>query len=318
MLGNGSRGCQTRRGGGRGRRARVILIGMADAPPAGRLEWLLLDGSSLIFRAFFGVPKTIVSPAGAPVNAVRGFLDYLSRFIAEMRPANLLVASDDDWRPKFRVDAIPGYKSHRVAEPIPPELAPQMPVIDDVLAALGIARVGVPGFEAEDVIASMLRHTTGRVDIISGDRDLFDLVRDPDIRVLYPARKGALDVIDEAAIERKYGIPGRAYGAFAILRGDPSDGLPGLPGIGEKTAAQLVRKHGDLDGLLRDGHLRAADRAYLEQAMKVVLPVRDIPLPAPSAAVPTVPAAAARLEALKQEFGLGGAVDRLLRVLAQS
>ncbi|HEV1996981.1 MAG TPA: 5'-3' exonuclease [Candidatus Dormibacteraeota bacterium] len=291
---------------------------MATPPQPTRLDWLLLDGSSLIFRAFFGVPRTVVSPAGAPVNAVRGFLDYLTRFISEMRPANLLVASDDDWRPQFRVDAMPTYKSHRVAEPIPPELAPQMPIINRALTALGIARVGVPGFEAEDVIASMLQHARGRVDIISGDRDLFDLVRDPDIRVLYPAGKGALDVVDEAAIERKYGIPGRSYGAFAILRGDPSDGLPGLPGVGEKKAAELVRKHGGLEGLLRDGRLTTADRDYLESAVRVVLPIRDIPLEVPAAAVPREPADAAGLEVLKQEFGLGGAVDRLVRVLAGS
>jgi 5'-3' exonuclease len=293
----------------------AILVAVTIAPPPDALDWLLLDGSSLIFRAFFGVPRTVVSPAGAPVNAVRGFLDYLTRFISEMRPANLLVASDDDWRPEFRVAAMPTYKGHRVAEPIPPELAPQMPIINRALAALGIARLGVPGFEAEDVIASMLQHTSGRVDIISGDRDLFDLVRDPHIRVLYPAGKGTFDVIDEAAIERKYNIPGRAYGAFAILRGDPSDGLPGLPGVGAKRAAELVRKHGGLEGLLRDGHLGGTDRAYLESAIRVVLPVRDIPLEVPAAAVPGRPADPAGLEALKQEFGLGGAVDRLLRVL---
>ncbi|MGI8609880.1 MAG: 5'-3' exonuclease [Candidatus Dormibacteria bacterium] len=288
---------------------------MATSPSQRPLDWLLLDGSSLIFRAFFGVPRTVVSPAGAPVNAVRGFLDYLTRFLSEMRPVNLLVASDDDWRPQFRVDVMPTYKIHRVAEPVPPELAPQMPIIDRALAALGIARVGVPGFEAEDVIASTLRHARGRVDIISGDRDLFDLVRDPDIRVLYPAGKGAFDVIDEAAIERKYGIPGRAYGAFAILRGDPSDGLPGLPGVGEKKAAELVRKYGNLEALLRDGRLSAADRSYLEAAMKVVLPVRDIPLDLPITAVPSRPADPDGLAAVKLEFGLGGAVDRLLTVL---
>ena len=293
-----------------------ILHGMAESSSQPRPDWLLLDGSSLIFRAFFGVPRTVVSPSGAPVNAVRGFLDYLTRFISEMHPTHLLVASDDDWRPQFRVDAMPTYKGHRVEEPIPPELAPQMPIIDRALEALGIARVGVPGFEAEDVIASMLQHTSGRVDIISGDRDLFDLVRDPDIRVLYPAGKGALEVIDEAAIERKYGVPGRSYGAFAILRGDPSDGLPGLPGVGAKKAAELVRRHGDLTGLLRDGRLSDVDRAYLEGAMRVVLPVRDIPLEAPAARVPRHPHDPDALEALKRDHGLGGAVDRLVRVLA--
>ncbi|MFN2465035.1 MAG: 5'-3' exonuclease H3TH domain-containing protein [Candidatus Dormibacteria bacterium] len=289
---------------------------MAPAPPTPRPDWLLLDGSSLIFRAFFGVPRTVVGPAGQPVNAVRGFLDYISRFIGEMRPRHLLVASDDDWRPQFRVEALPTYKSHRTAEPIPPELEPQMPMINEVLEVVGIARVGVPGYEAEDVIASMLAHAAGRVDIVSGDRDLFALVQDPDIRVLYPKSGGLLEVIDEAEIEKRYGVPGRSYGDFAILRGDPSDGLPGLPGVGAKKAADLVRRHGDLDGLMRAGRLTEADRDYLLRAIKVVLPVRDIPLDPPDCSVPTHPSDPARLEALKRELGLGGAVDRLLRVLA--
>ena len=287
----------------------------SNAGPA-RPEWLLLDGSSLIFRAFFGVPRTVVGPSGTPVNAVRGFLDYLTRFVAEMRPANLVVASDDDWRPQFRVDALPTYKSHRTEEPVPPELEPQMPVINDVLAAIGISRIGVPGYEAEDVIASLLQHASGKVDIISGDRDLFALVRDPDIRVLYPKGGGTLEVIDEAEISRRYGIPGRAYGDFAILRGDPSDGLPGLPGVGAKKAADLVNRHGGLEGLLRDGRVSDADRDYLARAMKVVLPVMTIPLPVPAAAVPSAPRDPDGLERLKREHGLGGAVDRLLRVLA--
>jgi len=281
-----------------------------------RPEWLLLDGSSLIFRAFFGVPKTVTSPAGVPVNGARGFLDYLSRFISEMRPKNLVVASDADWRPDFRVDALPSYKSHRVAEPIPPELAAQMPLIDDLLAALGICRIGVPGYEAEDVIASVLQHTTGKVDIISGDRDLFALVRDPDVRVLYPAGKGQLDVVDEAEIEKRYGVPGRAYGDFAILRGDPSDGLPGLPGVGPKKAVEMIKRYGSVRGVISGARLSDPDRAYLEAALRVVLPVTDIPLPSPAAAVPQVPANPEALAALKLEFGLGGAVDRLVRSLA--
>ena len=289
------------------------MPGTLTAPP----EWLLLDGSSLIFRAFFGVPKTVTGPGGMPINGVRGFLDYLTRFVSEMRPANIVVASDDDWRPQFRVDALPSYKSQRVAEPIPPELAPQMPIINSVLAAIGICRVGVPGFEAEDVIASMLQHTHGRVDIISGDRDLFALVRDPDIRVLYPAGKGQFDVMDEAEIERRYGIPGRAYGDFAILRGDPSDGLPGLPGVGPKKAVDMIRRYGSVRGVLAEANLNDIDRAYLEAALKVVLPVLDIPLAAPDAALPRVAAHPEDVAALKLEYGLGGAIDRLLRGLAQ-
>ncbi|GAC1332173.1 MAG: 5'-3' exonuclease [Candidatus Dormibacteria bacterium] len=287
-----------------------------SSQPSPHPNWLLLDGSSLIFRAFYGVPRTVVSPGGAPVNGARGFLDYLARFVTEMRPRNIVVASDADWRPAFRVEAMPSYKSHRVAEPIPPELATQMPLIDDLLKALGICRIGVAGYEAEDVIASVLQHATGRVDIISGDRDLFALVRDPDIRVLYPAGKGQLDVIDEAEIEKRYGVPGRAYGDFAILRGDPSDGLPGLPGVGPKKAVDMIRRYGSVRGVLTEARLSESDRAYLEAAIRVVLPVMDIPLPQPDAAVPARPAHPEALETLKREFGLGGAVDRLVRSLA--
>jgi 5'-3' exonuclease len=288
---------------------------VASSPPTTRPDWLLLDGSSLIFRAFFGVPRTVVAPSGIAVNAIRGFLDYLTRFIGEMRPGNLVVASDDDWRPQFRVDALPTYKSHRVAEPIPPELEPQMPVIDRVLLALGITRIGVPGYEAEDVIASVLPHTSGRVDIISGDRDLFALVRDPDRRVLYPAGKGQLEVVDEAAITRRYSIPGRSYGDFAILRGDPSDGLPGLPGVGPKKAVDMLRRFGNLEGVIARANLNDADRDYLRRAARVVLPVADIPLPPLQAGVPVAPADPGGLEALKRDYGLGGAVDRLVRIL---
>lgn len=281
-----------------------------------RPEWLLVDGSSLIFRAFYGVPKTIVAPNGMPINGVRGFLDYLARFVTERQPAHLAVATDEDWRPQWRVEALPTYKSHRTEEPIPPDLIPQMPVIMDVLAAFGIPAVGAAGYEAEDVIASLLQFATGEVEILSGDRDLFALVRDPDIRVLYPQTKGGLEVVDEAAIQAKYDIPGRAYGDYAILRGDPSDGLPGLPGVGAKKAAELIRRHGDIEGVLRDGRLSASGADYVRRARAVVLPVRTIPLARPEAALRKEPLDPARLDALKQEWGLGSAVERLARALA--
>jgi 5'-3' exonuclease len=281
----------------------------------GRPDWLLVDGSSLIFRAFFGVPQTVVAPDGSPINAVRGFLDYLARFITERRPIHLAVATDEDWRPAFRVDAIPSYKTHRTAEPIPPPLEPQMPIIMEVLAAFGIAAVGAAGFEAEDVIASLVRFAEGRVEILSGDRDLFALVRDPDVAVLYPQSRGEVQVVDEAEIERKYGIPGRSYVDFAILRGDPSDGLPGLPNVGEKKAAALIHRHGSIEGVLWDGNLTEADVDYVQRAIKVVPPVATIPLERPDGRLRTDAADATRVAALKKRYGLGGAVDRLLRAI---
>jgi 5'-3' exonuclease len=288
-----------------------------NGPPSlpGRPDWLLVDGSSLIFRAFFGVPQTVVGPDGSPINAVRGFLDYLARFITERRPIHLAVATDEDWRPAFRVDAIPSYKTHRTAEPIPPLLEPQMPIIMEVLAAFGIAVVGAAGFEAEDVIASLVRFAEGRVEILSGDRDLFALVRDPDVVVLYPQSRGEVQVVDEAEIERKYGIPGRSYVDFAILRGDPSDGLPGLPNVGEKKAAALIHRHGSIEGVLWDGNLTEADVDYVQRAIKVVPPVATIPLERPEGRLRNDAADATRVAVLKKHYGLGGAVDRLLRAI---
>lgn len=279
-------------------------------------DWLLVDGSSLIFRAFFGVPQTIVAPDGQPVNAVRGFLDFLARFILDRRPRHLAVATDEDWRPAFRVDALPSYKTHRTAEPVPPLLEPQMPIIMEVLGAFGIPAVGAAGYEAEDVIASLLKFAEGRAEILSGDRDLFALVRDPDVMVLYPETKGQVLLVDEAEIERKYGIPGRAYGDYAILRGDPSDGLPGLPNVGAKKAAALIERHGNIEGVLNGANISEADADYIQRAMKVVLPVATIPLGRPDARLRAGPKDAVAVEALKLKYGLGGAIDRLLGALA--
>jgi len=285
--------------------------------PASRsTDWLLVDASSLIFRAFFGIPLTVQSPEGKPVNAVRGFVDMLARLVTARDPRYLLVATDEDWRPAFRVDAMPGYKAHRVAEPIPPKLIPQMPIILDLLAAIGIEILGLPGYEAEDIIASLLPRLKGKVEIVSSDRDLFSLVRDPDVRVLYTQQGiGQLVEVDEAEITRRYGIPGRAYGDFAILRGDPSDGLPGLPGVGAATAASLLRRHGDLNGLLASGRLRAADAAYVERARRVAVPVSTAPVDRPRGRRPREPARPAALEALDARYGLAGSTRRLVEAL---
>lgn len=278
-------------------------------------DWLLVDGSSLIFRAFFGVPKTMRAPDGRLVNGVRGFLDILARQLFTRRPARLAVASDEDWRPQHRVDLIPSYKAHRVAEPIPPELDPQMPLIAEVLKALGVDFVGAPRLEAEDVIASWVEQLPGqRIEILSGDRDLFALIRDPHVRVLYP-EKGGLAEVDEAEVRRRYGVPGRLYADFAVLRGDPSDGLPGLPGVGAKTAATLVTKYGGIDGLLGSGKLSAADADYVRRALEVVRPGSAAPVPVPEGRRDKYPDDPARLVALSEELGLDSSLDKLLQAL---
>ncbi len=279
-------------------------------------EWLLIDGSSLIFRAYYGaLARARVS--GAEGNAVAGFLDRLARLVADRRPRRLVIAEDWAWRPQWRVDLIAGYKSHRVAEPVPPGLVGDLPVITELLEHIGIDVVGVADHEAEDVIATLTRLAPGTVEIASGDRDLFALVEDPRVRVLYPERSG-LAVIDEAEITRRYAVPGRRYADFAILRGDPSDGLPGLRGVGAVTAAAMIRRHGDIAGVLRDRPLRAPDREYLEAAITVVRPVDDLPIALPRGRRSAYPANEAALRAFAALHDAEESVTRLLSALAGS
>jgi len=282
-------------------------------------DWLLIDGSSVMFRAFFGIPVTAFkAPDGQPVNAVRGFLDMLGRLVTDRKPHAIVVATDKDWRPAFRVDVLPSYKTHRLVQGnMPPELEPQEPIIHAVLAAIGVEVIGAEGFEAEDVIASLLPKISGTVEIVTGDRDLFALVRDPDVRVLYTQQGiGRLLVVDEAEVERRYGIPGRSYGDFAVLRGDPSDGLPGVPGVGEKTAAQLVRRFKDLDGIVASGKLGETANAYIQRARRVGVPVSLAPVPTPKGTRPTKAKDPAALAKLNGTYGIGSVTERLLRALA--
>jgi 5'-3' exonuclease len=282
---------------------------------------LLVDYSSLLYRAFHSIPSSVA------VNGVHGFLSMLARLVTDRRPSALAIAVDEDWRPEFRVGALPSYKAHRVAGPDdePDPVAPQEAVGREVLRALGICVAGAEGFEAEDVIATIAARTRGPIEIASGDRDLFALVRDPDVKVLYPVRGvSSLVEVDEAEIERRYRIPGRAYGDFALLRGDPSDGLPGVPGIGEKTAATLVARYGTLDALLAATDLAPAlarrlhdANDYLATARRVVLPVADVPLPALDLALPKRPAHVRTLARLVSELSLAGPVNRLQQALGQ-
>jgi 5'-3' exonuclease len=278
-------------------------------------EWLFVDGSSMIFRAFYGVPQTARAPDGTLVNAVRGFMDTLARIVAERRPRRLAVATDEDWRPDWRVELIPSYKEHRTAEPVPPDLDPQMPVIMECLAAIGVDVVGVDGYEAEDVIASLVAQCEPTIEILSGDRDLFTLIRGREIVVLYPEKTG-LSVVDEAEVERRYSIPGRAYADFAILRGDPSDGLPGVAGIGAKKAADLVRRYGSVAAMLEAGIFRSADAEYLEKAQRIVPPVADLEVELPRGRRDRRPDDPARVEELGLRYGVASSFDRLIRALA--
>ena len=228
-----------------------------EPAPAGRL--MLLDTASLYFRAFFGVPDSVQAPDGTPVNAVRGLMDFISRLVTEYRPTELVCCWDNDWRPQWRVDLIPTYKAHRVVEEVasepdveevPDPLQAQVPVILEVLEAFGICVVGADEHEADDVIGTLATGAGKPVDIVTGDRDLFQLVDDDaEVRVLYTARGvGRHERVTNDWVRAKYDIDAAQYAAFATLRGDSSDGLPGVAGIGEKTAATLLNRFGDMDG----------------------------------------------------------------------
>ncbi len=300
---------------------------------------MLLDTASLYFRAYFGVPESIKAPDGTPVNAVRGLLDFIDRLVKDHHPDHLVACMDADWRPQWRVELIPSYKAHRVAEEhaggpdeeeVPDTLSPQVPVIEAVLDAIGIARVGVEGYEADDVIGSYTARASGPVDIVTGDRDLYQLVDDArGVRVLYPVKGvGTLQTTDEAVLREKYGVDGSGYADLALLRGDPSDGLPGVPGVGEKTAARLLAEFGDLAGILAavdDPKSRLTPsqrkrldeaRPYLAVAPTVVRVAADVPLPDADTTLPRAPRDPAALEELAGRWGLGGSLQRLLTTLA--
>ncbi|MFJ8474158.1 5'-3' exonuclease H3TH domain-containing protein [Kitasatospora sp. NPDC094011] len=301
---------------------------------------MLLDSASLYFRAYYGVPDSLRSPQGEPVNAVRGLLDFIARLVHDHRPDELVACMDADWRPQWRVDLIPSYKTHRVAEEqeaaeageeeVPDTLAPQVPVIEQVLDALGIARIGSPDYEADDVIGTLTARAKGPVQIVTGDRDLFQLVDDArQITVLYPVKgMGNLQITDDALLLEKYGVRGAQYADMAALRGDPSDGLPGVKGIGEKTAAQLINEYGDL-AAIRAAALDLGSRltparrrnivegaGYLDVAPKVVRVADDAPLPAFDPALPREPVDPMTLEHLAARWGLGTSLHRVLEVLA--
>lgn len=299
---------------------------------------MLLDSASLYFRAFYGVPDTVRAPDGTPVNAVRGFLDIISKLVTLYRPTHLVACWDDDWRPQWRVDLIPSYKTHRVAEVIvgapdvevvPDPLEVQVPIIREALTALGIQIVGAAEHEADDVIGTLATTATLPVDIVTGDRDLFQLVDDArDVRLVYTARgMSNLEVVTDETVVAKYRVLPSQYADFATLRGDSSDGLPGVPGIGEKTAATLLAAHGDLAGIIAaaaTGTGMSASIAnritsalpYLEVAPTVVEVVKSLDLPTVDALLrPLDDAARADAAALAERWALGASMTRIVETL---
>ncbi len=302
----------------------------------------LVDAASLYFRAFFALPDSLTAPDGTPVNAVRGFADFIARILVDRKPSRLVACHDADWRPAFRVAAIPTYKTHRVAdakhniEIVPDGLTPQIPIIMELLDACGIAQAAAEGYEADDVIGTLVAtETTDPVEVISGDRDLFQCVRtEPTpVSVVYVGRGWAkAEALGPAEIAAKYGLPvataGPAYADMAALRGDPSDGLPGVLGIGEKTAAKLITRFGSLEGLvaaaaepdsevpLRWREALAADAKYVAAAPLVVRVAHDAPVTTfGEDRVPGEPDDLDRVRELQDKWNLSTPIDRLVAAI---
>jgi 5'-3' exonuclease len=295
---------------------------------------MLVDAANLYFRAFYAIPESITAPDGRPVNAIRGFLDMSAALIERRRPTRWVACLDLDWRPAFRVALVPSYKAHRMAkdgtEEIPPSLAAQIPPLLDVLGAFGLACAGAEGFEADDVMATLAHRDSEPVEVVSGDRDMLALATDR-ITVLYTGKGIAkLEPMGPDEVQAKYGVPAAHYADFAVLRGDPSDGLPGVAGIGEKTAAALVSRFGSIEDILaaaeagEDGFpagavnkIRAA-RDYLAVAPDAVRGRTDAPLDVIDDALYAEPRDAARLKELAESLGIANSVERLQKAITNA
>ena len=296
---------------------------------------MLLDSASLWYRAYYGMPDTLTADDGTPVNAIRGFLDMSARLISTYNPDRMVVCLDGDWRPSWRVELFPAYKANRLEdeesdeEAEPDTLTPQIPILLDLLDEFGIPMVGVDDYEADDVMATYAHTHPGPTRIVTGDRDLFQLVDDKrDIKVAYLAKGiSAHDLVDLNFISQKYSIPGDRYAMFATFRGDASDGLPGVKGIGEKGAALISTHFASIDDAIvaaQNGDERlpaalarkiVAGLDYLAIAPTVVNCARDVPLPEIELGMPKAPADFSKIYQIKEKYSLGASVDRLISAL---
>jgi len=294
---------------------------------------MLLDSASLWYRAYFGMPDTLVSPTGQPVNAIRGYLDMTSRLLVKYQPNRIVACLEGDWRPSWRVELFPDYKLNRLdeegAEEEPDTLGPQIPILLDVLDALGIPLLGVDDYEADDLMATFSVKQPGPVRIVTGDRDLFQLADDErDVKIVYLA-KGISnhDLVDLKWIQDKYQIPGDRYALFAMIRGDSSDGLPGIKGIGEKGAMVIANLFKTMPEVMQaaagaDERLSANIRKkllgssqYAAIAPKLVGCALDVAIPEMEISMPKKPKSLEKIIKLKDEFGLGASIDRIMSAL---
>lgn len=295
---------------------------------------MLLDSASLWYRAYYGMPDTLVAPDGTPVNAIRGYIDMTARLISIYKPNRLVACLDGDWRPSWRVELFPEYKANRLEaegeeEEEPETLTPQIPILLDLLDLFGIPVVGVDDYEADDVMATYAEVEKGPIRIVTGDRDLFQMVDDKrDIKVVYLAKGiSQHDLVDLKYVSDRYQIPGERYALFAMFRGDPSDGLPGVRGIGEKGAALIANNFANVDDVLAGAHSAheslppalikkiIAGSDYLKIAPTVVQVARNVSLPRVDISVPKVPKDLSQIYQFKERYGLGASVDRLISAL---
>ncbi len=295
---------------------------------------MLLDSASLWYRAYYGMPDTLTSPSGLPVNAIRGYLDMTARLIGMYKPDRIVACLDGDWRPTWRVELFPEYKANRLEadgedEEEPETLTPQIPILLDLIDAFGIPMLGVDDYEADDVMATLAEKEPGPIRIVTGDRDLFQLVDEVrDVKVVYLAKGiSQHDLVDTTWVAQKYDIPGDRYALFAMFRGDPSDGLPGVKGIGEKGAAQIARAFSNVDEVIsaaRENHDSltpllckkiVAGESYLKIAPTLVQCARDVPIPHMNVSMPTKPVDGPLIKTMKDEYGLGASIDRLVAAL---
>ena len=297
------------------------------------MSLLLIDSASLWYRAYYGMPDTMVAPDGTPVNAIRGFLDMTARLVTQYKPTRIVACLEGDWRPTWRTDIFPGYKANRVdeagEEDEPDTLAPQIPLLLDLLDLFGLPMVGVDNYEADDLIATYSKSEKGPIHIVTGDRDLFQLVDDArKVKVIYLAKGfSQQEVVDLTWIKQKYGIPGERYALFAMIRGDASDGLPGVKGIGEKGAAIIANSFATIEEslaaaykdderltpLLRKRLIEGSE--YIKIAPTLVHCALDVPVPTMEIALPKAPQDLSEIYAFKDQYGLGASVDRLIAAL---
>ena len=299
---------------------------------------LYFDSATIYYRAFFAVPDTVRNASGQPSGAVRGFIDMVTTIITQFPSEHIVFAWDDDWRPQWRVELVPSYKTHRLetdsrlvgegGEEVPDDLGPQIDAIAKILDAIGVPRLGEIGFEADDILGSLVAQHEIECDIVTGDRDLFQLVSDVGQTRVISITKGVrnLQIVDDTFLKEKYGIAGHQYADFATLRGDASDGLPGVKGVGEKTASELIGTWGSLDHFLEalanaDESIRPAIAKKFEAAKDTIGPARAVVKVRTDATVTNVIHRAEQIADIEQlnglvaEWGIKRHVNQLLSAL---